>query len=269
MNRGWSGVLIGTLLLLGCGSQTGRADIAAQERGDVANSAEARSSKSVRLALLEPSRASDAAALEGFLLVQGRCLYVTGRDGLGVKTTPAFLIPGARWDAQKSVLLAHGKSFSSGQRVALGGSTATNPALLTWVQKPDPSCDSSSVFVTGMIDALPRETGVDADRLSGRWTILEINGAPLKGYEDIRLNIRDGRIEATSQCVRWLWSYATPAQGSIVLTKLNPGDVCDRGRSPDEEVFEAILDEANTTNQREDGAIVIRGSGGDILARPI
>lgn len=269
MNPRLSCILLGTLLLIACSPRSKSSNAAAQERGGAINSAEARTSETVRLALLPPSRESDAAALEGYLLAEGRCLYVIGRSRSGTKNTPAFLIPGATWDAEKSVLLAHGKAFSSGQRVLLGGSTATNPALLSWVQKPDPSCDSSSVWITGSIVALPQETGVDADRLSGRWTILEINGAPLKGYEDIRLNIREGRIEATSQCLRWLWSYATPGQGSIVLTKLNPGDVCDRGRSPDEELFETILDKANTTNQRQDGAIVIRGSGGGILARPV
>lgn len=167
MNLSLSCVLLGTLLLFGCGPRSERSNAAAQKRGGAINSAEARTSKSVRLALLEPSTASDAAALEGFLLVEGRCLYLTGRGGLGAKTILAFLIPGAKWDAEKSLLLAHGKAFSSGQRVMLGGSTATNPALLTWVQKPDPSCDSSDVYVTGTIDLLPDgiEIGMNAERL--------------------------------------------------------------------------------------------------------
>jgi hypothetical protein len=109
----------------------------------------------VRLALLQPSQDSDAAALDGYLHVEGRCLYVTDRGGRGGKVHPAFLMPDARWDEEKGVLVAHGRNYRPGQHVRLGGSTATDTSLLRWVQPPDPSCDSSSIFVTGMIEALP------------------------------------------------------------------------------------------------------------------
>lgn len=160
-------VLLAAVMLFGCAPRSEASNPAAQERAGAINGAEARTGETVRLALLPPSRESDLAALEGFLLAEGRCLYVVGRGRSGTKTTPAFLIPDATWDAEKSVLLAHGKAFSSGQRVLLGGSTATDLALLPWVQKPDPSCDSSGVWITGSIIALPQETGVDADRRCG------------------------------------------------------------------------------------------------------
>lgn len=108
----------------------------------------------VHLALLDPSDASDAAALEGYLHVEGRCLYVTDRRGSGPRAHPAFLIRDARWDAQQGVLVAHGRRYRPGQRVRLGGSTAADPRLLRWRQPPDPSCDNASVFVTGMIEPL-------------------------------------------------------------------------------------------------------------------
>jgi hypothetical protein len=73
--------------------------------------------------------------------------------GSGAKTLPAFVIAGAAWDAARNRLLAPGKSFALGQQVTLGGSTATNPSLLSWLQPPDPFCDSSSIFVTGSIDS--------------------------------------------------------------------------------------------------------------------
>lgn len=156
-----------SLSLLAC-EASDRTDVAAAEvsaprKANVTRTATAeasaavRTGETVRLALLPPSLASDGAASSGFLLVEGRCLYVTDRNGSGARTTPAFLIPDVGWDAEKGVLLAHGKAFSPGQRVMLGGSMATNPALLAWVQKPDPSCDSSSVWITGSIDALPAE----------------------------------------------------------------------------------------------------------------
>ena len=131
----------------------------ADERGGAVNRTgdrpEAGDAGGVRLALLEPSADSDAAALEGVLQVEGRCLYVVQPGGAGARTMPAFLIAGARWDAERNLLLAHGKSFAPAQRVSLGGSMASDRSLLRWVQPPDPSCDTASIFVTGSIDVAP------------------------------------------------------------------------------------------------------------------
>jgi hypothetical protein len=108
----------------------------------------------VQLALLEPSDVSDAAALEGELRVDGKCLYLT-QEGTSGGTLLAFLIADARWDAARERLVAHGKSFASGQRVRLGGSSAGNPASLRWRKAPHPSCDIRGVMVVGSVDALP------------------------------------------------------------------------------------------------------------------
>ena len=145
--------LLGTLPVFGCGSEPRTAAPPADERPGSGNQLDGAEAETVRLALLEPSEDSDAAGLDGYLHVEGRCLYVTGPGGSGARTLPAFTIAGARWDAERGQLLAHGKSFHVGQRVTRGGSSATNPDMLRWVQAPDPTCDSRSIFVTGMIDA--------------------------------------------------------------------------------------------------------------------
>lgn len=108
----------------------------------------------VRLALLQPSASTDMAALEGVLRVDGPCLYVTGPNSAGSRTTPAFSFTGIRWNASTQALQVQGASITDGTRVRLTGGTPPNPGRLSWAQKPDPSCDLSDVFVTGAIEPL-------------------------------------------------------------------------------------------------------------------
>jgi hypothetical protein len=114
---------------------------------------EAASPTGVRLALLQPSGDMLMAALEGVLHAEGPCLYIVGDDKARSRTLPAFHIAGISWDEATRTLRAHGKTFALGQRVVLGGGETPNPAALAWVQRPDPSCDSSDLFMTGSIDA--------------------------------------------------------------------------------------------------------------------
>jgi hypothetical protein len=106
----------------------------------------------VRLALLPPSGDTLMAALEGILHVEGRCLYIVGSDRKRNRTLPAFHIAGMSWDEPTRTLRVRDKRFAPGQRVVLGGGQVSNPAALDWVQRPDPSCDSSDLFMTGTID---------------------------------------------------------------------------------------------------------------------
>ncbi len=114
--------------------------------------AEAASQTGVRLALLRPSGDTLMAALEGVLHAEGRCLYVVGDDKARSRTLPAFHIAGMSWDEPTRTLRARGKAFALGERVVLGGGEAANPAALDWIQRPDPSCDSSDLFMTGTIE---------------------------------------------------------------------------------------------------------------------
>jgi hypothetical protein len=109
-------------------------------------------STGVRLALLRPSGDTLMAALEGVLHADGRCLYIVGDDKAQSRTLPAFHIAGMSWDEASRTLRVRGKTFALGQRVVLGGGEASNPAALDWVQRPDPSCDSSDLFMTGTIE---------------------------------------------------------------------------------------------------------------------
>lgn len=106
----------------------------------------------VRLALLQPGNDMLMAALEGVLHADGRCLYIVGKDPKRNRTLPAFHIAGMRWDEATRTLRVRDKSFALGQRVVLGGGHVPNHPALDWVQPPDPSCDSSDLFMTGTID---------------------------------------------------------------------------------------------------------------------
>lgn len=99
------------------------------------------------------------AALEGVLHAEGRCLYIVGADKARSRTLPAFHIAGISWDEASRTLRVREKRFALGQRVVLGGGEAVNPAALDWVQRPDPSCDSSDLFMTGRIDPAKGQPG--------------------------------------------------------------------------------------------------------------
>ncbi|HEX8512974.1 MAG TPA: hypothetical protein VF688_07685 [Allosphingosinicella sp.] len=113
---------------------------------------EAASQTGVRPALLRPSGDTLMAALEGVLHAEGRCLYVVGDDKARSRTLPAFHIAGMNWDEPTRTLRVRGRTFALGQRVVLGGGEAADPAALDWVQRPDPTCDSSDLFMTGTIE---------------------------------------------------------------------------------------------------------------------
>lgn len=113
----------------------------------------------VSLALLRPSNDMLLAALEGVLQVEGRCLYIAGDDHRRSRTLPAFHIADISWDEPTRTLRVRGKTFALGQRVVLGGGEPANPATLDWVQRPDPSCDSSDLFMAGTIDPAKAEPG--------------------------------------------------------------------------------------------------------------
>ena len=106
----------------------------------------------VRLALLEPSDDMFLAALEGILHAEGECLYIVGTDKKRSRTLPAFHIADIGWDSGARTLKVNGRVFAQGDRVLLTGGRPPTTAGFRWVQRPDPSCDASDIFVTGAIE---------------------------------------------------------------------------------------------------------------------
>ncbi len=141
------------LLVAACDRQQERsAPLPPKAIPDAASSGEPAAADGVRLALLQPSADTDMAALEGFLHSEGPCLYIVGDDKAKNRTLPAFALAGVRWDAGTQTLRVDDKVFAQGQRIVLGGGEPANPAALNWVQRPDPGCDASDLFVVGTVD---------------------------------------------------------------------------------------------------------------------
>lgn len=150
-------ILLGLSTLTGCGATDDRSASVQRVPGDeaVAPNPGRDPAGTVRLALLQPSGDTNMAALEGVLLVEGSCLYVTGTEERGRRTMPAFSFSDVRWDANAGLLKAGDVNIYGGQRVRLTGGTPPDMAALEWVQRPDPSCDASDLFVTGVIEPIP------------------------------------------------------------------------------------------------------------------
>jgi hypothetical protein len=113
----------------------------------------ARKGSGVRLVLLEPSSDMLLAALEGVLHTEGPCLYIVGDNKREGRSLPAFHIPDIRWDPGTQTLRVGSVVYSNGQRVVLGGGYPPTLNGLKRVQRRDPSCDASQLFVTGSIEA--------------------------------------------------------------------------------------------------------------------
>ena len=144
------GALIAAALCTGCGAgpQQNGTNMSAAPAGDAGASTPA--SGGVRVPLLRQDGIADAALMDGYLHVEGPCVYIRQRDGTGVPTLPAFTVA-VSWDAQSNVLVAGPHRIRPGERVELGGSAANDPRRLRWVQAPAPSCNTASVFVSNSI----------------------------------------------------------------------------------------------------------------------
>ena len=147
------GLLFCLLLLAGCGGgDAGRPPAPQEKRSELAPTAGEADGAGVRLALLQPSGEMLMAAREGVLHVEGPCLYVIGTDSSRSRTLPLFHIADIRWDPSARVLKVGNAAFSPGERIVLTGGETANAEALPWVQRPDPACETSNLFIAGMIE---------------------------------------------------------------------------------------------------------------------
>lgn len=143
--------VICSALLLAVVACSDRSKIAASNTGNDSREMQTE----LRLALLQPSNATNLAALEGYLHTDGSCIYITGRGGSGMKALPAFTIPGIRWDSRREAIIARGRAYRLGERVLLAGGEPFEGQVLNWVQPPHPGCDTSDIFIVGDINPPP------------------------------------------------------------------------------------------------------------------
>ena len=100
----------------------------------------------VRLALLPPASGGPAAAAQGTLEVEGRCLYL--RTPNGTRMLLLFATFDTRWDRAEGVLKVGDATYRPGEAVTLGGGAPNGmPADVAWVQAPDGSCRTDHLWV--------------------------------------------------------------------------------------------------------------------------
>jgi len=102
-----------------------------------------------RLALYKGNWSGDDAAMTGTVSIEGSCFYVlSGADS--PRYLVAFSTRGAEWDEGGQalrvgdLLLHHGDPYRSG-----GGEGPRDPSLMDWEVPPDPSCDTSNLWIAG------------------------------------------------------------------------------------------------------------------------
>ena len=85
-----------------------------------------------------------AAQLIGHLLVEDRCLYVVDEHDPGTRWL-VLLPPDTIWDTDSLVL--RGQRYSPGDRLEVGGGERPSNKLQSLSQLPDPSCDTTDVWL--------------------------------------------------------------------------------------------------------------------------
>ena len=102
------------------------------------------------LALYKGDWSEDQALTEGLVVRDGPCLYLVNDGGLlfSGKALLAFAEGGARWDEEKQAIVADGRRIPVGTTLRLGGGE-TQGRDGRWVVPPKPSCDVSSVWISG------------------------------------------------------------------------------------------------------------------------
>lgn len=105
----------------------------------------------VRLPLLPPSNLGPAAGAMGTLEVDGPCLYLRARNGM--RTLPLFATFDTRWNRSAGTLEVGTRTFRAGDAVLLGGAPSEGlPKGVTWVQAPDPKCNTERTFIAHSVD---------------------------------------------------------------------------------------------------------------------
>lgn len=93
---------------------------------------------------LDATGAFPAAQLIGHLLVEDRCVYVADEYDPGTRWL-VLLPPDTIWDNDSLVL--RGQRYSPGDRLEVGGGERSSNKLHSLSQLPDPSCDTTDVWL--------------------------------------------------------------------------------------------------------------------------
>ena len=108
---------------------------------------------------------------------------------------------------------------------------------------------------------------IDSTFMQGEWTLATMGTyGPDKGTPAIKVNITADRIEATSDCKQYAWTYALTERGFETAKAAGPAG-CERKGSIWERAFEETISRARRAEMQGDGSIVIKGAGGELELR--
>jgi hypothetical protein len=99
---------------------------------------------------------ADDADWHGFLVLEGNCLYVDWENPHDADDAPdarmlvAFPSRNTSWDETRQAVKYGGTTLRVGEWVDIGGSGLFGPAEeFDWAVPPDPSCDTTEVWLVG------------------------------------------------------------------------------------------------------------------------
>ena len=234
---------------------------------------------------LAPDEAANAAAGTGVLILRDGCLALEHAD----RSRTLLLWPAeARLerspDGALRVLGTPGKAQRTvrvGEQIVVGGSELGAGAADSGLVGPGRRIPATAAYpavcagrvwnVYSFEPATPAVAAsgmVDNAALEGEWVVAEIHGSPpLGGTRVIRVTIGDGRFRAQSQCVPFWWTFVLTPGRIQTADEPYPDPVCERTLSHWEAAFKEAMGRASTIDRQPDGAMLIRGPGGQVLLR--
>ena len=122
---------------------------------------------------------------------------------------------------------------------------------------------------TAPVTAAPTATSVgaapapdliaSAESLAGEYRVAAVDGADINLPHGISASIAADRINVTSDCIRFAWSYRF--ESGVVTTERVPRPSCRRALLPEEEAIAAAFDNAGMVRRTPANAVEFSGGG--------
>ena len=98
-----------------------------------------------------------------------------------------------------------------------------------------------------------------AESLAGEYRVAAVDGADINLPHGISASIAADRINVTSDCIRFAWSYRF--ESGVVTTERVPRPSCRRALLPEEEAIAAAFDNAGMVRRTPANAVEFSGGG--------
>lgn len=105
---------------------------------------------------------------------------------------------------------------------------------------------------------------VDSTFMQGEWTLSTLGTYAPSGEAPIKLNITADRIDVTSGCKRYAWTYQLTEQRFDATPTTPTEEGCAEKGSYWQRAFEETVSRANKVEMQGDGSLFIKGAGGEM-----